>query len=186
MSLVNIDPLSVLIGFVVGVTPAIVAEMIQYRHQKRLSMVERLAPRLERMLGSIARLIKYGKDAKGLESSCRQLESATKNKNEELVTLVMATFVDFCYGSLLSMVDVSKEFETVYLELEKDGMLETMKAYDERLVNKLEWLHGCTQTFSEEKIVSTKDAIAVTHTLVHNTVHFAEDCEKPLRKFVSG
>jgi hypothetical protein len=158
-------------------------------------MMERLAPQLERLLGSVVRLIEHGKFAEGLEPSYKQFLERIKSKevlenidreNVKLGIFAEWAMSDFCHRNLLSMVDESKEFEIIYSELEKSGMLERLRTADENLLIRLQWLHGCTETFSQKKISSIQEAIDLVPTLVHNTVRFAEQCEKPLRNFISG
>lgn len=182
----NNDLVNVLIGLAIGLSTAIVVEIVRYRNQKRILMIQRLTPLIEKMLGCITRIIKNGEDAKVLDGAFRQYSESEKSNEPYLIKGVKKALFEFSQRGLRSLKEDAIEFESVYSELLKTGMLETIRTNNQRLYTKIGCLHGCTETFSGEKIDSLEEAMTLSHTLVHNTVLFAKDCEKPLREFINS
>ena len=176
---------NLIVGIAIGLLTAIFVEEFRYRHQRKLATMQRLSPLLEEALGICVRIVRCGEDARYLKHHFLQYSASKKANETPLSKEFKAIFVQHSYRELLSMMKEARYFETVYSELLRSGLLERIKAYNSILYGKLGWLHSCTETWCRTKIDSFQDALdAGTSILVNNTLLFAEDCEKSLRKFL--
>ncbi len=214
-----------ILTFISGLIIGIFLEFIRHSLSVRRSKREGLLPYLRQLYGSISRIMEKT-DADKLNSRYERLfnaqieekmrESAYKKlvgkDNAKLPFLRSPAFGPYMmfllsYNSLVEVVRESKQFESVYMEMEKKGLITTLKVHHKRLYFPLISVHQYTSHIVEvtsgivddlvtsyelkddqEKERMVEDEIfAVLQRLsvpTSNLFNFGSQLQKQLKKFV--
>jgi hypothetical protein len=138
------DIISHIVAFLLGAA----LTYLGYRLQMRSLAKDRLSPHLERTLRIVKQIAGDSREAKDLWNRASEYQKALSIEKE-----VRPLSQSFAWG-LLSIVSISsmqrliencKEYELVYSELEKSGMIERVRLCDFDLADELFWIHEESQ-----------------------------------------
>ena len=162
----------------------ILVENIRYRYSRKLSKIERLSPKLERILGIQVRILDHGKHAMMFLKGYHQQKTQIERIKDGMVKTALEAYLHFQYESILSLIQQCKEYEKVLSELKQMSMFETIKSLDAPLSRMLQNVHGPAEYFATRVDINTHTDALENRIPVHNLIVFTEECEKRLRRFL--
>lgn len=156
--------LTLISGFVVG----FFVEYVHNHFSEKRSRKEEFLPYLLKLYRSVSRIMD-NTDAQELSRNYERLMNATIEKKmresaireltgkEEIklyewmrpTSYVWITFL-FSYNSLIEVIRECNRFETVYMKMEKEGLMHALKLHHGRLYNRLSFFHSSASYIVKE------------------------------------
>jgi len=146
-----------IISYIVGFLSGAATTYLGYRLHIRSLAKERLSPSLERMLRIVRNIFWDSNEAKNLWNRTSQYQKALA-----IEKVVKPFSQSFAWG-LLSIVSISymqsliencREYELVFSEAEKSGIIERVRLYDSNLASALFWIHEKAQNKRDIESIS--------------------------------
>ena len=162
----------------------VVTTYLGYRLHLRSLAKDRLSPSLERILRIVKHIIWNSNEAKNLCNRISQYQKALAIEKE-----VKPFSQSFAWG-LLSIVSIfsiqhlienCKEYELVFSEVEKSGIIERVRLYDFDLASALFWIHEKAEKIST--LDNLSDWVAVKKD-IESISEYAKQAQKRLEKFL--
>lgn len=220
------DPMDyqeLILVFMLGLISGFFVEYVHHYFSVKRSKKEGFLPYMRKLYGSVSEIMEKT-DAEELnrrydrfinakikekmrESAIKELAGKESIKFHELMSPAYPALLMFLssYNSLIEVIRECKRFESTYVEMEKKGLIDTLKIHHGRLYSPLSFFHSSANYIAEETAEIVDNLVTayelkegqasetifednvfeiIRKIATHNLFHFGSELQKQLRKRV--
>jgi len=184
----RIDLWSLILGIlgtiVSGVILKIMGDRLRYRSQRRLFLIQRMTPTLEKMLGQVVTMSDLADLYERVKGYAMSRPVSESRGLEDLVRRIREESQKKLIETANELATASSDYVCIYSEFKKSGLIQTVRSQDEVLIRFLDSVFEVARTFCNQKVASFEDSYGLG-ILVANTSFCCKRTEDRLKRFLS-